>query len=28
MEASLHRIEQHLGTLPKDTTDLPDPELV
>jgi hypothetical protein len=28
MEASLHRIEQHLGTLPKDTTELPDPELV
>jgi hypothetical protein len=28
MEASLHRIEQHLGTLPKDTADLPDPELV
>jgi hypothetical protein len=28
MEASLQRIEQHLGTLPKDANELPDPELV
>ncbi len=28
VEASLRRIEQHLGTLPKDSAQLPDPELV
>ena len=28
MEASLRRIEQHLGTLPKDSDQLPDPEMV
>ena len=28
VEASLHRIEQHLGTLPKNSEELPDPEVV
>jgi hypothetical protein len=28
VEASLRRIEQHLGTLPKDSAQLPDPEMV
>jgi hypothetical protein len=28
MEASLRRIEQRLGTLPKDSEELPDPEMV
>ena len=28
VEASLHRIEQHLGTLPKESEELPDPETV
>ena len=28
VEASLRRIEQHLGTLPKDSDQLPDPEMV
>jgi hypothetical protein len=28
MEASLRRIEQHLGTLPQDSKELPNPEMV